>query len=219
MKEDVGLTHSAHFAVKIAAFVFVTSVVLLYFGKQLTDEDQQLLFFNYDHFIANITTFQSPPQLVEISSNEDKSVVREEVQNEEFVNAVPSENNGIPVERPKHELLVERFGIVDENGVMSNEFRIGDFGNEIVEILSKVTSGSEDVEESVDVKGIEVGFGVTSFAQCPENMTHYIPCSDNFDVDELEKHRLEKGRRLDCLIPLPKDYKRPVRWPKSREQV
>lgn len=201
MKEEVGLTHAAHFVVKISAFVFFVSAVLLYFGKQLSDEDQQLLFFNYDMFTANITTFQSPPPSVEISPNDDKTVARKEVHSEEFVNDVPN-----------HQLLLESFGVVDENGVMSNEFRIGDFGDEIAEILSSV---SEDVEELVDGKGIGVGVGDTSFFQCPKNMKDYVPCLDN--VGERDSPEERKG--LDCLIPRPKDYRSPVLWPKSRDEV
>lgn len=192
--EDVGLTHAAHFVVNISALVFVASVALLYFGKQLTTEDQKLLFFNFEKFTADITTFQSPPPSVAISLNDDTPVVRKEVQDEEFVNAVPNADNGIPLMTWKQQPLVERLGVVDENGVMSNEFRVGDFGNEIAEILSSINSGSVGVE-LVDVKGI--GVGGTSFPQCPANMTDYVPCLDNVD----ERDCPEKGKGLDCLIP------------------
>ena len=55
----------------------------------------------------------------------------------------------------------------------------------------------------------------------------YIPCLDNFIVIKALKERRHMERRERhcprtsprCLVPLPKGYKIPVPWPKSRDMV
>ena len=55
----------------------------------------------------------------------------------------------------------------------------------------------------------------------------YIPCLDNVEVirklqhDEHYEHRERHcpEENPTCLVPLPKGYRSPIRWPKSRDQV
>jgi hypothetical protein len=55
----------------------------------------------------------------------------------------------------------------------------------------------------------------------------YIPCLDNLEVirklkhDEHYEHRERHCPEEPpaCLVPLPKGYRSPIRWPKSRDQV
>lgn len=55
----------------------------------------------------------------------------------------------------------------------------------------------------------------------------HIPCLDNFEAIKALKSRRHMEHRerhcphtsLRCLLPLPKGYKVPVPWPKSREMV
>ncbi|KAI4300855.1 hypothetical protein L6164_034185 [Bauhinia variegata] len=66
---------------------------------------------------------------------------------------------------------------------------------------------------------------------CPLEFNEYIPCHDpsyldtmlpKFDLsrkEELERHCPPIQKRLFCLIPPPKDYKMPIRWPSSRDYV
>ncbi|KAK9671153.1 hypothetical protein RND81_12G009800 [Saponaria officinalis] len=66
---------------------------------------------------------------------------------------------------------------------------------------------------------------------CPINLNEYIPCHDpsyvkellpKLDVsrkEELERHCPPLEKRLFCLVPPPKDYKIPIRWPVSRDYV
>ncbi|WJX11083.1 hypothetical protein P8452_01733 [Trifolium repens] len=66
---------------------------------------------------------------------------------------------------------------------------------------------------------------------CPLRFNEYIPCHDvsyvatlmpNLDVsrkEELERHCPPLGKRLFCLVPPPKDYKIPIKWPLSRDYV
>ncbi|GLT63168.1 hypothetical protein SLA2020_357490 [Shorea laevis] len=66
---------------------------------------------------------------------------------------------------------------------------------------------------------------------CPLRFNEYIPCHDvsyvnellpSMDLsrrEELERHCPPLERRLFCLVPPPKDYKIPIRWPTSRDYV
>lgn len=55
----------------------------------------------------------------------------------------------------------------------------------------------------------------------------YIPCLDNFKAIKNLKSRKHMEHRerhcpnpsLRCLVPLPKGYKLPIQWPKSRDMV
>ncbi|GAB2221641.1 hypothetical protein Drorol1_Dr00012826 [Drosera rotundifolia] len=65
---------------------------------------------------------------------------------------------------------------------------------------------------------------------CPLEFNEYIPCHDASFVkklpeldfskkEELERHCPPPEKRLFCLVPPPKDYKLPIRWPTSRDYV
>ncbi|KAJ1382128.1 putative S-adenosyl-L-methionine-dependent methyltransferase [Sesbania bispinosa] len=66
---------------------------------------------------------------------------------------------------------------------------------------------------------------------CPLRFNEYIPCHDisyvatlipNLDVsrkEELERHCPPLEKRLFCLVPPPKAYKIPIKWPLSRDYV
>ncbi|KAF3772813.1 putative methyltransferase [Nymphaea thermarum] len=66
---------------------------------------------------------------------------------------------------------------------------------------------------------------------CPLIYNEYIPCHDLSFIgtllpklnltrkEELERHCPPLGKRLFCLIPPPKDYKIPLRWPISRDYI
>lgn len=66
---------------------------------------------------------------------------------------------------------------------------------------------------------------------CPLTFNEYIPCHnvsyiktllpilDISRKEELERHCLPIEKRLFCLVPPPKDYKIPIRWPTSRDYV
>lgn len=66
---------------------------------------------------------------------------------------------------------------------------------------------------------------------CPLRFNEYIPCHDVYYVktllpslnlsrrEELERHCPPLEQRLFCLVPPPKDYKIPIRWPTSRDYV
>lgn len=66
---------------------------------------------------------------------------------------------------------------------------------------------------------------------CPQSFNEYIPCHDisyvneilpRLDLsrrEELERHCPPLERRFFCLVPPPKDYKIPIKWPMSRDYV
>ncbi|KAK7278938.1 hypothetical protein RJT34_23979 [Clitoria ternatea] len=66
---------------------------------------------------------------------------------------------------------------------------------------------------------------------CPLAFNEYIPCHDvsyletlasTLDYsrkEELERHCPSPEKRLFCLVPPPKDYKIPIKWPLSRDYV
>ncbi|KAL2326017.1 hypothetical protein Fmac_025075 [Flemingia macrophylla] len=66
---------------------------------------------------------------------------------------------------------------------------------------------------------------------CPLTFNEYIPCHDvsyiatlapSLDFsrkEELERHCPPLENRLFCLVPPPKDYKIPIKWPLSRDYV
>ncbi|KAK6945196.1 putative S-adenosyl-L-methionine-dependent methyltransferase [Dillenia turbinata] len=66
---------------------------------------------------------------------------------------------------------------------------------------------------------------------CPLNYNEYIPCHDpsytkdllpKLDLsrrEELDRHCPPLEKRLFCLVPPPEDYKRPIKWPTSRDYV
>ncbi|KAE9612481.1 putative S-adenosyl-L-methionine-dependent methyltransferase [Lupinus albus] len=71
----------------------------------------------------------------------------------------------------------------------------------------------------------------TGMDVCPLLFNEYIPCHDasyvatlipNLDLsrkEELERHCPPLEKRLFCLVAPPKDYKIPIKWPRSRDYV
>ncbi|XXG75289.1 hypothetical protein AAC387_Pa07g3828 [Persea americana] len=112
---------------------------------------------------------------------------------------------------------LERFGIIDGNGTMRDDFEIGGVDTEPIENWGDENRTLETVGDSISrVK-------LSRFPICSERMRNYIPCWQN--VEGTEKiGSSEKGfgwhcKRSDCLIPVPKDYKTPIPWPQSRDEV
>lgn len=70
---------------------------------------------------------------------------------------------------------------------------------------------------------------VEKYKICDMSMVDYIPCLDNveeivkFNVslrgEKYERHCPQQGKGLNCIVPRPNGYKRPILWPKSRDEV
>ncbi|KAL7246164.1 hypothetical protein ACSBR2_001324 [Camellia fascicularis] len=122
-----------------------------------------------------------------------------------------------PLPPPK---AVQRTGIVDENGLMTDDFVVGEFDPSVIE--SVVNNGATNRRRKWRVR-----FG--KFRVCDESMTEYIPCLDNVKAissfnstergDKYERHCPQKGKGLNCLVPRPKGYTLHIPWPKSRDEV
>ncbi|KAJ4965135.1 hypothetical protein NE237_016984 [Protea cynaroides] len=200
--------------VKIIFFVLV-AFAFFYFGKHISDGTQPLVFFN----TRQQAPFNNQSPSISISPN-----AKEAVDLPRF-NLNPAPQPSSPLPSPLA-LFPERVGIVDENGVMSDEFKVGEFDPDLIEkwgdVSDQVEKGDENVAVSSKLK-------VNRFEPCPDSMREYIPCLDNVEEirrlnstekgEKYERHCPGKGRDLNCLIPAPKHYRPPILWPKSRDEV
>lgn len=67
------------------------------------------------------------------------------------------------------------------------------------------------------------------FELCPPRFKEYIPCLDNVAAinkleatnrgETWERHCPSQRSRMCCLIATPLNYRLPIRWPKSRDEV
>lgn len=109
--------------------------------------------------------------------------------------------------------MLERTGIINELGIMTEDFVVGEFDEGLIESIALV-GNSSDERESGERKVIKV----EKFRICEMNMSDYVPFLDNVDSD-IRFNLSEKGKGLDCLVPRPKGYKLHIPWPKSRDKV
>ncbi|KAJ6821414.1 putative methyltransferase PMT3 [Iris pallida] len=97
--------------------------------------------------------------------------------------------------------------------------------------------GSEDngesgkAEESVLGEEGDDNIIAKSFPVCDDRHSELIPCLDRHLIyqtrlkldlnlmEHYERHCPQPERRYNCLIPPPHDYKVPIKWPKSRDEV
>ncbi|KAF6170522.1 hypothetical protein GIB67_031930 [Kingdonia uniflora] len=184
-----GILPNLDILTKISFFLLI-SISFFYIGKYFSNNDSsQLLFFNTDH--------QSPPQISQSPTL-----------------------NGNP-NSPPPPMVLERLGLVDENGAMSEEFEIGGvFDANGVENWESGNVGVVEKDTRVKVEKFEV---------CLESMREFIPCLDNVEGikqlsstkngEKYERHCPGVGKGLNCLVPAPKDYKTPIPWPQSRDEV
>ncbi|XP_073304801.1 probable methyltransferase PMT11 [Primulina huaijiensis] len=212
--------------IKISAFLFV-SLVFFYLGNHFSNGPSlQLTFFSSHQSPQS----QKPPDsaVVGLSPNLNKSFDLSSLIN--GTASSPSDGNQQQLQTvapPPPPVLLDRTGVVDENGKMTDDFEVGDYDPKVTEDL-----GSDNV--SVGVANVGKGddrvrAGIEKFQICPEIMREYIPCLDNEEAikklnstekgEKFERHCPEKGKELNCLIPAPKGYRAPITWPKSRDEV
>ncbi|CAJ1971943.1 unnamed protein product [Sphenostylis stenocarpa] len=118
---------------------------------------------------------------------------------------------------------VERMGVLDGNGVMTEDFRVGelDLGFEEEWVNGSILSGAKE-SDGVRKK-------VEKYKVCDVRMVDYVPCLDNKKAieklegslrgEKYERHCPQEGMGLNCRVPQPKGYRRPILWPKSRDEV
>ncbi|KAM7492002.1 hypothetical protein LguiA_034923 [Lonicera macranthoides] len=208
--------------IKTFTFVFI-SITFFYLGKYFSNGSQQLLFFNS-------SSSSSPPSqtlTVSLSPNHNNSFNLSSVINDTDQSQIASDQTltlaPVPPSPPP-EPAVERLGVVDENGAMSEDFEVGEIDPDVVE-----NWGSENETLLVEGGGAAPKVRVKKFGLCPVSMREYIPCLDNVDAiralkstekgEKFERHCPAEGKGLNCLVPPPKGYKAPVPWPRSRDEV
>ncbi|KAL2333286.1 hypothetical protein Fmac_014499 [Flemingia macrophylla] len=203
----------APLAVKIVAF-FLIGVTFFYFGKHWSDGYQQLVFFTTQR--SDPDPNANPNPVVSTSPNYAKSF---------DLSALIDRNATLPEKAPPPPELIEKMGVVNENGTMSDEFEVGGLDPGMVEQWVNETQ----VEDEGSSSSYNLGFAIKKFGLCPREMSEYIPCLDNEDAirklpstekgERFERHCPEKGQGLNCLIPAPRGYRTPIPWPRSRDEV
>ncbi|CAL0334854.1 unnamed protein product [Lupinus luteus] len=222
----------APLTLKIVAFFFL-SITFFYFGYHRFDGFNQLTFFSDS---------QTPNPFVSLSPNYNKSFNISALIDHHPPTVAPAPHPIAPPVAPVADSVVPpvaavavvnnsiapvaadsivKFGIVNGNGSMSDEFEVGDMNvSDWVNETNKVDgSSASDYVKSV----------IKKFEVCPLNMNEYIPCLDNVDAvrklkstekgERFERHCPEKGGGLNCLVPRPKGYRTPILWPRSRDEV
>lgn len=216
--------------IKVLAFTLL-SIAFFYFGKHWSDGSQQLVFFNSRQDSASLTNPTNPSsQFVSISPNFNKSFDLSSVINDTTVSDKPQEKTpsvevvlSPPPPPPSPPPAVQKMGVLDENGVMNDNFEVGEFDPEVVDNWG--VGNETEVEDGDGVKR----FRVKKFGLCPDSMREYIPCLDNVEAisklkstergEKFERHCPEKDKGLNCLVPPPRGYRAPITWPKSRDEV
>lgn len=117
-------------------------------------------------------------------------------------------------------------GLVDENGVMTDNFTVGDSDLGSVEDL---LSWKNESRGGVEEEGAAAKVVVEKFKVCDSGMVDYVPCLDNAEAvarlngsergEKYERHCPEEGKGLNCLVPRPQGYRVPILWPQSRDEV
>ncbi|KAI3817773.1 hypothetical protein L1987_11571 [Smallanthus sonchifolius] len=209
--------------VKSTGFVLL-ALAFFYIGKRWSDDNyQQVIFFN-SNSNANSKTLS-----ISISPNYNKtlditsltnSTEEEEIRNDQSL-APPPPPPSPPSPPPPP--VVQRVGLVDENGVMRNDFEVEEFDPEVSESWNNETEVMNADDDGVRVRA------VPKLEKCPASMREYIPCMDNVEAikglkstkkgEKFERHCPEKDKGLNCLVPAPKGYKAPIPWPRSRDEV
>ncbi|XP_010269090.1 PREDICTED: probable methyltransferase PMT11 [Nelumbo nucifera] len=212
------------FFIKLSAFALI-SFALFYFGRHYSDGYDQLFFYNSRQ--EDPVDVQSPS--VAISPNAHKASNLDSLTPNQTLTTTNSPPPPPPppptLPPPPPQARVQRTGILDENGRMSEEFEVGEFDPELIESWGSLSRN----EGKADGGEGKVRLKVKRFELCSESMREYIPCLDNVEEiqklkstergEKYERHCPGKGKGLNCLVPAPKDYKAPLPWPKSRDKV
>ncbi|XP_047323200.1 probable methyltransferase PMT11 isoform X2 [Impatiens glandulifera] len=207
--------------VKIATIFFI--FLSLFFVGKLFDDSYNLTDFSPSTHAKSSSSFQSPDSMNPVSyalslpPSPSLSVI---------VPPPPPPPPPPPTVRPPPPpLIAERTGIVDENGIMTSDFEVGEFDPGLIESIANETEkqGRQSDEERQSKVRLK------KYGVCAESMVDYIPCLDNVEVisslnntgngEIYERHCPGEGKGLNCVVPRPKGYKLKIPWPQSRDEV
>ncbi|KAL8141256.1 hypothetical protein V2J09_007277 [Rumex salicifolius] len=204
--------------VKITAFSLLF-LSLFYLGKHFSDSYPPI--FSLPSFASPAGT---PSRTVALSPNS-------AVQQPNITSLLPSETPASPPPPPPSPPpapVVERMGIVDENGTMSVDFKIGDFDAASGDDAGNFTQEEENLAPGDEISN-QVKARVKKYSKCDKSMSDYIPCLDNVEAirklkstergEKFERHCPENDKGLNCVVPRPPGYRPPIRWPRSRDEV
>ncbi|PIN14580.1 Sterol 24-C-methyltransferase [Handroanthus impetiginosus] len=108
---------------------------------------------------------------------------------------------------------------------VSSPSRILSNNDSAVTDISDDNSGTVDDDSAIENRDLAVG---VKWELCKElGAVDYIPCLDNWNaIGKLRSRRHMEHRERHCpvpsprcLVPLPKGYRTPVLWPKSRDMI
>lgn len=182
--------------------------------------------FLFNHFSDS---FSYPSLPFPISSSNATETIQTDTTTSVAVSPSPPPRPRLKISPPPLPPTVVRTGIIDENGAMSDSFEIGVIDPDSVEELKSATGNSSAGENkpSGEDDDSKAEIPIEKFNLCDKRKTDYIPCLDN-DEEIKRLNNTDRGENyerhcpkqtLDCLIPPPDGYKKPIPWPQSRDKV
>ncbi|RZC90929.1 hypothetical protein C5167_028761, partial [Papaver somniferum] len=153
----------------------------------------------YQQLVLYTNQQQITEKTVAISPNANKTTI-----------SLMNESSSVSPSRPPKPppVIAEKFGIIDENGVMSDEFEVGDFDSDLAEEYKKLNMSVVKPED------------VSSYSSDKVKINKINKLNSTENGEKFERHCPQKDDpRLNCLVPPPKGYKTPIPWPKSRDKV
>ncbi|XP_047326560.1 probable methyltransferase PMT10 [Impatiens glandulifera] len=125
---------------------------------------------------------------------------------------IPPSQSRLPPPQP---VAIERMGIIDEYGVMTSDFVVGEFEELLLE-KGESEKPKRDWEEQRKPRVMKVG----KYRVCDWRMVNYIPCLDYEKGGMKEwRHCPEAKESLNCVVPRPEGYKLRIPWPQSRNEI
>lgn len=129
------------------------------------------------------------------------------------------------------ELIPRRFrSLVDEeDDTKEASFKAGDDGEVLEKDGAKVRGKKQEFVKAAEESVFDMS--IKTFPVCDSRHSELIPCLDRHLHSQLklklnlslmehyERHCPPSHRRLNCLIPPPSNYKAPIQWPASRDEV
>lgn len=92
--------------------------------------------------------------------------------------------------------------------------------------FSSTTTSIIPIVSTTKPEGSAIALDEVEFSECPADYQDYTPCTDpkrwrrygNYRLSFMERHCPPPPERAVCLVPPPRGYKPPIRWPKSKDQ-